>query len=72
PKPTLTVTGLDKLPSDIDPVAVEAILALDPRPAYRSQKKDDTRSYHLRFGNYDIDFRATDDRLIITQARKTK
>lgn len=72
PKPTLTVTGLDKLPPDIDPAAVEAILALDPRPAYRSQKKDDTRVYHLRFGNYDIDFRATDDRLIITQARKTE
>ena len=71
PKPTLTVTGLDKLPPDVDPAAVEAILALDPRPAYKN-KKDDTRVYHLKFDNYDIDFRATDDRLDITQARKTE
>ncbi len=69
PKPTLTVTGLDKLPPDIDPAAVEAILALDPRPAYKN-KKDDTRVYHLRFGNYDIDFRATDDMIELTDVRK--
>ena len=69
PKPTLTVTGLDKLPPDVDPAAVEAILALDPRPAYKN-KKDDTRVYHLRFANLDIDFRATDDMIELTDVRK--
>ena len=60
PKPTLTVTGLDKLPPDVDPAAVEAILALDPRPAYRSKGVDDKHFYHLKYGNYEISFRIID------------
>ena len=64
PEPVLTVTGLDKLPSDIDASAVEAILSLDPRPAYR-QGKADEHVYHVRYGNHDICFTIVDKEIRI-------
>ena len=67
PEPTLTVTGLDKLPPDIDPTAVEALLSHDPRPAYKNTK-DDSHAYYIKYGNYDISFSVNNSTVCIINA----
>jgi hypothetical protein len=41
--------------------ALESVLALDPRPHYH----DDSRSYGMPFGGYDIRFHVTDGVLTV-------
>ena len=65
PTPRLTVTGVDRLPADIEKEAVIAVLSGDPRPSYQ---EDPARIYGLRFGSYDIRFSVSDGIASILEA----
>lgn len=66
----LEVTGMHLLPRECNSEAICEILALDPRPAYRSAKGSRAGKYGMRFGEYDIRFEIEEETVRIIEAKK--
>ncbi len=66
---TLSVSGTELIPDDMEKEAIIAVLSGDPRPSYQ---KDDSREYGIHYGTKNIRFTVSEDTVTVTDVKYTQ